>query len=382
MDKPSPSTPPEGREPPADPKPPISQRLRRALFGEKRDVLDPHLFEHISLVAFLAWVGLGADGLSSSSYGPEEAFKALGESQFLAVFLALATALTVFIISSAYSGSSSTSPSAAAATWWPPSCSGPKSGVVSGCGLLVDYVLTITTSIAAGGDADLQLPPAVVAATLGSSPVESAVMRPADGHEHPRRQGVGDRAGAHLPRLPRHPRHRHRRGDRAAPGHHPRGGARSDRASTRISTRWARWRSCSSSCSAYSLGAGTYTGIEAVSNGLQIMREPRVKTAKRTMVYMAVSLAITAGGIILAYLLVGVHPSEGQTMNDVLAKSLAGSLNLGGMPSARASSSSRWCRSALLFVAAQTGFIDGPRVMANMAHDSWLPHRFARSAIA
>jgi K+ transporter len=32
---------------------------------------------------------------------------------------------------------------------------------------------------------------------------------------------------------------------------------------------------------------------------------------------------------------------------------------------------------ALLFVAAQTGFIDGPRVMANMAIDSWFPHRFA-----
>src|SRR4051812_23482658 len=32
----------------------------------------------MSLIAFLAWVGLGADGLSSSAYGPEEAFKALG----------------------------------------------------------------------------------------------------------------------------------------------------------------------------------------------------------------------------------------------------------------------------------------------------------------
>jgi K+ transporter len=32
---------------------------------------------------------------------------------------------------------------------------------------------------------------------------------------------------------------------------------------------------------------------------------------------------------------------------------------------------------ALLFVAAQTGYIDGPRVMANMAVDSWLPRRFS-----
>ena len=54
---------------------------------------------------------------------------------------------------------------------------------------------------------------------------------------------------------------------------------------------------------AYSLGAGTYTGIEAVSNSMAVMREPRVATAQRTMLYMAVSLAVTAGGLMLAYLL-------------------------------------------------------------------------------
>ena len=47
---------------------------------------------------------------------------------------------------------------------------------------------------------------------------------------------------------------------------------------------------------AYSMGAGTYTGIEAVSNGLPILREPRVQTGKRTMRYMAVSLAFTVAG--------------------------------------------------------------------------------------
>ncbi len=31
----------------------------------------------------------------------------------------------------------------------------------------------------------------------------------------------------------------------------------------------------------------------------------------------------------------------------------------------------------LLVVAAQAGFLDGPRVLANMAVDSWVPHRFA-----
>ena len=64
------------------------RRMRRALFGAPRNLRDPKTYHHISLVAFLAWVGLGADGLSSSAYGPEEAFRALGEHWYLAVALA------------------------------------------------------------------------------------------------------------------------------------------------------------------------------------------------------------------------------------------------------------------------------------------------------
>src|SRR4029077_19954997 len=48
---------------------------------------------------------------------------------------------------------------------------------------------------------------------------------------------------------------------------------------------------------AYSMGAGTYTGIEAVRNGFPMLREPRAQTGKTTMLYMATSLAFTAGGI-------------------------------------------------------------------------------------
>src|SRR5206468_3433554 len=83
---------------------------------------------------------------------------------------------------------------------------------------------------------------------------------------------------------------------------------------------------------AYSLGGGTYTGIEAVSNGLTIMREPRVETGKRTMLYMAISLAFTAGGILLSYLLLGVEPVEGKTMNAALAERVAHGWNVGPLP--------------------------------------------------
>ena len=74
--------------------------LAKVFIGPPRSVKDPAIFHSMSLVAFLAWVGLGSDGLSSSCYGPEEAFIALGPHQYLAVFLAMLMALTVFILSS------------------------------------------------------------------------------------------------------------------------------------------------------------------------------------------------------------------------------------------------------------------------------------------
>src|SRR5712672_1724694 len=134
MEQPAPSPAPSTVPPPPSEPPvpgPISgwQRFKRILLGGPKDFQDPHLFHSLSLAAFLAWVGLGADGLSSSAYGPEEAFKNLGEHQYLAVFLAA---------------------------------------------LLVDYVLTITTSIAAGGEAVFSnLPQSVHSLKL---PVEFAVI--------------------------------------------------------------------------------------------------------------------------------------------------------------------------------------------------------------
>ena len=66
------------------------ERFRRVVLGPPKDVEEPHAFHKLSLIAFLAWVGLGAEGLSSSAYGPEETFRQLGQHVGLAVFLAAA----------------------------------------------------------------------------------------------------------------------------------------------------------------------------------------------------------------------------------------------------------------------------------------------------
>ena len=87
---------------PLAPPPAITERLWRLVRGPARSLGDRSVFHRVSLVALLAWVGLGADGLSSSAYGPEEAFRALGEHRSLAVVLALMMVTTVLVISAGY----------------------------------------------------------------------------------------------------------------------------------------------------------------------------------------------------------------------------------------------------------------------------------------
>ena len=127
--------------------------LTDVIIGPPRDVRDPGIFHTLSLIAFFAWVGLGSDGLSSSCYGPEEAFLALGHDQYLALFLAVMTALTVFIISASYSQIIELFPTGGGGYLVATKLLGPDPGLVSGCALVVDYVLTIAISIASGADA-------------------------------------------------------------------------------------------------------------------------------------------------------------------------------------------------------------------------------------
>ena len=127
---------------------------------------------------------------------------------------------------------------------------------------------------------------------------------------------------------------------------------------------------------AYSMGAGTYTGIEAVCNAMGTLREPRVKTGKKALLYMAISLSFIAGGIILGYMLNGVQHVAGKTLNASLIEEVVGTLWEGRTKSVIVAFV-LVTEATLLFVAAQTGFLGGPQVLSSMAVDSYMPHRFA-----
>ncbi len=351
-------------------------RLKSLLFGPPKDVRDPDAFHKLSLVALLAWVGLGADGLSSSAYGPDEAFRALGEHQGLAFFLALATAATVFIISYGYSRIIEQFPSGGGGYVVASKLLHERVGVVSGAALLVDYVLTIAISISSGADAIFSfLPPAFLSYKLALAMSGIVILTVLN------IRGVKESVSSLVPIFAIFLVTHAILLAVAIGGHAGEIGAVSTEVHAnvlRTSSALGAFGALKLFVHAYSMGGGTYTGIEAVSNGVGMMREPRVQTAKRTMVLMALSLAITAGGILLAYLLVHASPEPGKTMNAVLLERVAGAWTIGGVHVGKAFIIlALFSEGALLFVAAQAGFLDGPRVMANMATDSWLPHRFA-----
>ena len=352
-------------------KPTLGERARRRIIGPPKTIRDPSLFHKLSLIPLLAWVGLGADGLSSSAYGPEEAFRTLGEHRYIALILAVMTIVTVLIISWSYSRIIEHFPHGGGGYIVASRMLGPKVGVVSGAALLVDYVLTITVSVVACTDAVFSYLPLefghhkVLATCILLIGLTVLNMRGAKEsitilapifivfvitHVVMLFDGVFTNARVVAPVI-----------------ENARSVLHNDMASIGFIGILAL------TLRAYSLGGGTYTGIEAVSNGLQILREPRVQNGKRTMVYMATSLAFTASMLFVCYLLLDVRPAPGRTLNSVLADALFADWPFGGVVAAV----TIFSEGALLLVAAQAGFVDGPRVMANMATDSWFPHRFA-----
>jgi amino acid transporter len=359
--------------------PTVTEKVKTLLVGKPFDLADKRVYHHISLVAFLAWVGLGADGLSSSCYGPPEAFGHLGEHYHLAIFLALATMFTVWVISACYSHIIEAFPSGGGGYLVASKMLGRPFGVVSGSALVIDYILTVTVSIAAAGDALLGL--AGPAAGGWKLPLEAgAIMFLIVLNLRGVKESVTILMPIFLTFVVTHAilivgaiaLHIGGLGEVFADVSRE---VRADVANPQIGL----FGMIGLLLYAYSLGAGTYTGIEAVSNSMPVMREPKVATAQRTMMYMASSLAFMAGGLMLAYLLLKLTLPPGGTpsmMNLQLTKSFVTEVGLPGWLGTAFLLITILSEGALLVVAAQAGFIDGPRVLANMAHDSFVPHWF------
>lgn len=345
-------------------------KIKRYVIGAPLNPFNPNILRHISLIAFFAWIGLGADGLSSSCYGPEEAYIALGQYSHLGLYIALATAVTVFILSLGYNQVIELFPSGGGGYKVATQLLGPYPGLLSGAALIIDYILTIAVSIASGTDAMFSMLPSfcmpykltakiifvlfLLVLNLRGIKESIKVLLPiflgfVIIHFGLIVYGIAAHSKSLILVIP------------------------DTLNETKTLASVVGWLPLLAfMLHAYSLGSGTYTGLEAVSNNVNRLSEPRIKTGKWTMLYMAVSLSITAAGFMLLYVLWHAKPQADLTLNAVVFHSILGDSSFGqGLLILTLA-----LEAGLLFVGANTGFIAGPNVLSNMALDSWVPNRF------
>lgn len=342
----------------------------RIIVGKAQNPFNPEAFHSLALVAFLAWIGLGADGLSSSCYGPEVAYNALGVHSHLAIFVAFATAITVFIISLGYNQVVELFPSGGGGYKVATQLLGSYAGLISGAALIIDYVLTIAVSVASGVDALFSLFP--IAYLHWEEPTEILVvflltllnlrgMKESIKVLMPVFLGfVITHFGIILFGI-----FSHRYGLTHITRH-------SMQETQHLAGLMGWLPVIALMLHSYSLGGGTYTGLEAVSNNVNRLAEPRIYTGKITMFYMAVSLSFMAAGIILLYLLWNAQAQVGQTLNAVVFRTILGTSPLAHVTLILTLA----LEAGILLVAANTGFLAGPMVLANMSVDHWVPNRF------
>lgn len=338
--------------------------------GAPKDPLAAGTAQKLALTVFFAWIGLGADGISSSCYGPEQAFLALGPHRILAFWLVILTIVTVSLIAYAYNRIIKLFPNGGGGYKVATSLLGEYAGLAAGIGLLIDYVLTIVISVASGMDALFSLLPHHSNSALQACSAIFIMLLTVlnmRGMKESIRVLVPIFIGfivIHVCLI-----------GYGLVDHANQLNAVGTVAVSQTNLVWHQFGLIfllAVFLHAYAQGGGTYTGLEAVSNNVTVLQKPRVRTGQKTMVYMAISLSFMAGGILLLYLLWHVQPQHGKTLNAVLFSKMLGN-SMGGHIMLFLT---LLFEAGLLFIAANTGFLGGPAVLSNLAMDQWVPKSF------
>ena len=120
---------------------------------------------------------------------------------------------------------------------------------------------------------------------------------------------------------------------------------------------------------AFSNGCTALTGVEAVSNGVPAFRQPESRNAAATLVTMAVmSIAMFMGITLLAHTY-GIIPSETETVVSQIARNTFGGRSLFYYLVQAATM-------LILVLAANTAYADFPRLASIVARDRFLPRQF------
>jgi len=120
---------------------------------------------------------------------------------------------------------------------------------------------------------------------------------------------------------------------------------------------------------AFSNGCTALTGVEAVSNGVPAFRPPESRNAAATLVAMAVLAISMFLGITLLAHAYGIVPNDVETVVSQIARATFGGR---GWPYFAVQAATM----AILVLAANTAYADFPRLASIMARDRFLPRQF------
>ena len=120
---------------------------------------------------------------------------------------------------------------------------------------------------------------------------------------------------------------------------------------------------------AFSSGSAALTGVEAISNGVPAFKPPESQNARTTLTMMACILGFLVLGVTFLASRYGLVPTEKETIVSMLGRDVLGKNPLYYAYQA--------ATAMVLFMAANTSFADFPRVSAILANDRFMPRQFA-----
>lgn len=119
----------------------------------------------------------------------------------------------------------------------------------------------------------------------------------------------------------------------------------------------------------FASGCAALTGVEAISNGVPAFRKPEFRNAQITMIWMAVILGVFFLGETALTHLLGIMPTESETIPSQLARAIFGDGPLYYL--------TQFATASILLLAANTSYADFPRVCSLLAQDRFLPRQLA-----
>jgi amino acid transporter len=347
--------------------------LGRYLAGFKRVVIGSPFATsqaiHERLTKVKALPIFSSDALSSSAYGPEEILIVLvlagSGALSRALPIAMVIVLLLAIVTLSYRQTIKAYPSGGGAYIVAHENLGRNPGLLAASALMVDYVLTVAVSVAAGvaaitsaapGLYDLRVPIGVVVVVLFAlgnlrGIRESGTLFAAPTYFFILAMGtmivvglikvvMGDAPGSLLHGAP----------------------PRETVAATQGLTLFLVLR-------AFSSGSAALTGVEAISNGVPAFKPPESQNARTVLATMACILGFLVLGVAFLASRYGLVPTEKETIVSMLGRDVLGENVLYYAYQA--------ATALVLFMAANTSFADFPRVSAILANDRFMPRQFA-----